>query len=418
MLSSLFGSAGPAVAAASPPLAAVDEEVERPAAVVQTMLVSIGSDAYESYEAAPVVDERSEQRAIEGRPRQQRGCLAVSGQAASPWIAYNAGRFVFVHNLLSGATDATRHFGEGQFPSALSMVADMELAVGFPSGRVHSTASKKTLALSSSAVVACLPLPGSEHLLLVCHRDGAVHLVDSRFAAMDPLFVSDRPPFVSTASHVNPRAAVCAGRDATSMACHSNRFAVATARGVVSVFALDVAEAQVVTRREYAFQIYFGAASQCHWSADGRLLCVAGQDDLVTVFDHAARRVVCRLEGHRSFVVAARFHPCTRNRLVSVGEDARMLFWDIGSVVADAPTTGAAAATTLPLPFVDLGCARQADVPLLRPTSLVQLGTVAADVAWVTVDASDSDGALVQRTFIVVLDRKGRLKTWERGADL
>lgn len=54
---------------------------------------------------------------------------------------------------------------------------------------------------------------------------------------------------------------------------------------------------------------YFGGLLCVSWSPDSRLLCMGGQDDLVTVWSVQHRSVVCRGQGHKSWVSVVTFDP-------------------------------------------------------------------------------------------------------------
>ena len=68
------------------------------------------------------------------------------------------------------------------------------------------------------------------------------------------------------------------------------------------------------------------------WSPDGKYILTGGQDDLVSIWSLAERRLVARCPGHHSWVTAVAFDTwrCDdRNyRFGSVGEDRRLLLWD------------------------------------------------------------------------------------------
>jgi WD40 repeat protein len=68
------------------------------------------------------------------------------------------------------------------------------------------------------------------------------------------------------------------------------------------------------------------------WSPDGRYILTGGQDDLVSIWSFAERRIVARCEGHHSWVSSVAFDPwhCDDRtyRFGSVGSDCRLLLWD------------------------------------------------------------------------------------------
>ena len=60
-----------------------------------------------------------------------------------------------------------------------------------------------------------------------------------------------------------------------------------------------------------AMKSYFGALLCVCWSPDSKYLVVGGEDDLVTVWSCHERRVVCRGQGHKSWVSIVAFDPYT-----------------------------------------------------------------------------------------------------------
>ncbi|KAG8767048.1 hypothetical protein FRC12_006475 [Ceratobasidium sp. 428] len=83
------------------------------------------------------------------------------------------------------------------------------------------------------------------------------------------------------------------------------------------------------------YQSYFGALTCLAWSPDGRYILTGGQDDLVTVLSPWEQRVVARCQGHLSFVSGVAFDPARIDsrtyRFGSVGEDNRLILWDLSS---------------------------------------------------------------------------------------
>eukprot|EP00300_Choanocystis_sp_HF-7_P024391 c25833_g1_i1.p1 GENE.c25833_g1_i1~~c25833_g1_i1.p1 ORF type:complete len:478 (+),score=92.43 c25833_g1_i1:70-1434(+) len=82
-----------------------------------------------------------------------------------------------------------------------------------------------------------------------------------------------------------------------------------------------------------AFRSYYGGLRCVAWSHDGQFIVAGGEDDLVTVWEWESRRVVARCEGHHSWTTQVTFDPtlCFENnyRIISVGLDMRLIFWDL-----------------------------------------------------------------------------------------
>ena len=55
-------------------------------------------------------------------------------------------------------------------------------------------------------------------------------------------------------------------------------------------------------RLVFPFRSYFGGLQSLGWSPDGKYIVTGGEDDLVTVFSVYEKRVVCRGQGHRSWI--------------------------------------------------------------------------------------------------------------------
>lgn len=80
------------------------------------------------------------------------------------------------------------------------------------------------------------------------------------------------------------------------------------------------------------FTSYYGGLTCVTWSPDGQYVLTGGQDDLISIWSFAEKRIVARCQGHESWVTQITFDPwrCDdRNyRFGSVGEDCRVLLWD------------------------------------------------------------------------------------------
>ncbi|KAK6036577.1 hypothetical protein COOONC_25918 [Cooperia oncophora] len=58
---------------------------------------------------------------------------------------------------------------------------------------------------------------------------------------------------------------------------------------------------------------YFGGLLTLGWSPDAKLIVTGGEDDLLTVYNVQEKRVVCRGQGHKSWISQVQFDPymCT-----------------------------------------------------------------------------------------------------------
>ena len=85
----------------------------------------------------------------------------------------------------------------------------------------------------------------------------------------------------------------------------SRYLAVVSQDGFLRVFHYDSMELVGSMRS------YFGGLLCVCWSPDSKFLVCGGEDDLVTVYSFYEKRVVCRGQGHRSWVSVVAFDPYT-----------------------------------------------------------------------------------------------------------
>ncbi|OQR70056.1 WD repeat-containing protein 20-like, partial [Tropilaelaps mercedesae] len=82
-----------------------------------------------------------------------------------------------------------------------------------------------------------------------------------------------------------------------------------------------------------SFRSYFGGLICVAWSPDGKYVLAGGEDDLVTLWSVAEKRVVARGQGHNSWVNCVQFDPflCGDGgyRFGSVGQDTQLCLWDV-----------------------------------------------------------------------------------------
>jgi len=93
------------------------------------------------------------------------------------------------------------------------------------------------------------------------------------------------------------------------------------------------------------YNSYYGGFMCVCWSPDGRYILTGGQDDLVSIWSFAERRIVARCEGHHSWVSSVAFDPwrCDDRtyRFGSVGSDCRLLLWDFSVGMLHKPKAAA-----------------------------------------------------------------------------
>ncbi|CAJ0581958.1 unnamed protein product, partial [Mesorhabditis spiculigera] len=88
---------------------------------------------------------------------------------------------------------------------------------------------------------------------------------------------------------------------------------------------------------------YFGGLLCLSWSPDNKLIATGGEDDLLTVYSVAEKRVICRGQGHKSWVSQVAFDPYT-----SVIEDESYLPGQTSP--AELEDDAAALSTSMPRP--------------------------------------------------------------------
>ncbi|KAK4058932.1 hypothetical protein OIO90_000378 [Microbotryomycetes sp. JL221] len=91
------------------------------------------------------------------------------------------------------------------------------------------------------------------------------------------------------------------------------------------------------------FQGYFGSLTCVAWSPDGRFVVTGGQDDLCTVYAPLEQRIVAQCHGHASWITGVAWDPWRSDdrtmRFASVGEDCKLIFWDLSSAALTRPKT-------------------------------------------------------------------------------
>ncbi|KAJ1309513.1 hypothetical protein OPQ81_006287 [Rhizoctonia solani] len=175
------------------------------------------------------------------------------------------------------------------------------------------------------------------------------------------------------------------------------------------------------------YQAYFGALTCLAWSPDGRYILTGGQDDLVTVLSPWEQRVVARCQGHLSFVSSVAFDASRIDsrtyRFGSVGEDNRLIFWDLSSGALHRPKLhpSHALSSTLSLALrrshgnLVAGGIHQNETDRFHPApSRMEVATIQP----VVVKPIDGEHLLAHVSFlpsgVMTMTRTGLIKQWVR----
>lgn len=210
--------------------------------------------------------------------------------------------------------------------------------------------------ISSSAISSIRWLPGSENLFLASHMDGTLIVYDKE--RDDAAFIPE-PNITPTTNGTNPSNLDPSNPASELAPLHINKsvnsknqkanpvasWKISNHRITAFAFSPDSRHLAVVSedgslrminylKEELTdlYPSYYGAFSCVCFSPDAKYVLTGGQDDLVSIWSLAERRIVARCPGHHSWVTAVAFDPwrCdNRNyRFGSVGEDRRLLLWD------------------------------------------------------------------------------------------
>lgn len=159
-------------------------------------------------------------------------------------------------------------------------------------------------------------VPGSSHQFLVSHQSGNMYLYNQELVC-----ALDRPHYqlfkqgdgfaiytCKTKTTRNPLYRWTIGEMAINEFAFSpcsKYIAVVSQDGFLRIFNFDSMDL-LGTCRSY----YGGLICVC-WSPDGRYVVCGGEDDLLTIWSFADRRVVARGAGHKSWVTVVAFDPYT-----------------------------------------------------------------------------------------------------------
>ena len=169
--------------------------------------------------------------------------------------------------------------------------------------------------LIDKAKVTCIKwIPGSPNQFLVSHASGQMYVYN------EELQCGPTPPHYQmfkqgegydvftckTKSTRNPLYRWVVGEGAINEFAFSpcsHYLAIVSQDGYLRVF--DYNSMELVD----SMRSYFGGLLCVCWSPDGKYVVAGGEDDLVTVWSFHERRVVCRGQGHKSWVNMVAFDP-------------------------------------------------------------------------------------------------------------
>jgi len=299
-----------------------------------------------------------------------------------------------------------------------------------------------------STKVTCIQwVPGSPNHFVAAHASGQMYVYDERLpcGATPPSYqlFKHGPGFsVHTCRAKSTRNPLYRWLVDGSGAIHAiafspctHYFAMVSADGQLRVFNYD--EMEIIG----SMKSYFGGLRCVAWSPDGRYVATGGEDDLVTVWSFAERRVVCRGSGHRSWVNGVAFDPYTCTlpdtdahsvsdirivdsgenpssenhvasqpppppslpdktmisyRLGSVGDDAHLCFWEITEDVLF-PRTGSSKQTRTSI--VNSASGGVDSIPNGPDTSSSGIGSSTPSTARTTLLTSSSESSGLSQKF-------------------
>ncbi|XP_021367617.1 WD repeat-containing protein 20-like [Mizuhopecten yessoensis] len=300
------------------------------------------------------------------------------GSGSPDRICFNVGRelYFYVYKDVKKAADLTKPIDKriykGTFPTchdfnSLPVSPDsVRLLVGFTAGQVQLIDPiKKEIGklyneerlIDKTKVTSIRWIPGSPNQFLVSHSSGQMYVYN------EELPCGPTPPHYQlfkqgdgfavytckTKSTRNPLYRWVVGQGAINEFAFSpccKYLAVVSQDGYLRVFNYDSMELLG------SMKSYFGGLLCVCWSPDSKFIVIGGEDDLVTVWSFQEKRVICRGQGHRSWVSVVAFDPHTSivcgvegSEFTSTDEDIHNVAshkprWDLHDGVANGGTQG------------------------------------------------------------------------------
>ncbi|KZS90026.1 WD40 repeat-like protein [Sistotremastrum niveocremeum HHB9708] len=325
--------------------------------------------------------------------------ILTSKQGDVTFLFYNSGKSFFWTEIGSKTKDPLARITFSAFPTchdvnlATASPDRIDVVIGFSTGDLvwFDPLSSRYVRLNKQGSISTSPclsvhwVPTSHTLFFTCHADGTMILFDKEredgtftrilgSSAQTPKpeseasadighspsdFSSDWDTLSGIIVSTPPLLAAKAGQSGSNN-IHSPTGKEKPARNPVAhwkvsrrpipdfTFSPDARYVAVISEDGYlriidvehedlidCYASYFGALTCVAWSPDSRFILTGGQDDLVTIFSPAERRLIARCSGHSSFISALAFDPfrCDGRtyRFGSVGEDNKLILWDFSS---------------------------------------------------------------------------------------
>ncbi|ESO85392.1 hypothetical protein LOTGIDRAFT_177520 [Lottia gigantea] len=248
-------------------------------------------------------------------------------------ICFNVGRelFVYVYKGVKKAADLTKPVDKRIYKATLPTCHDFNpdyiwsdsvlLLVGFTAGQVqlidpikkeNSKLYNEERLIDKTKVTCIKWIPQSRNQFLVSHASGQMYVYN------EDLPCGPTPPHYQpfkngegfsiytckTKSTRNPLYRWIVGQGAIhefAFSPCSLYLAIVSQDGYLRVYNYNSMEILG------SMKSYFGGLLSVAWSPDGRFIVTGGEDDLVTVWSFHERRVVCRGQGHKSWVNVVSF---------------------------------------------------------------------------------------------------------------
>ncbi|MFH4977367.1 hypothetical protein AB6A40_004076 [Gnathostoma spinigerum] len=256
-------------------------------------------------------------------------------------MCFNAGRelYVFVYRGIRHAADLSKPIDKrvykGTYPTShdfnqqTATPTSCSLIIGFSAGQIQlidpfqkeyqiSRLYNEDRFIDKSAVTHLKWVPGQPQCFLASHFSGNMYLYDSE------LSVNPGPPVYQvfkqgdgytvytckTKQSRNPMYRWSIGTGAVNQFAFSpdndaKYLATVSHDGFLRVFNYHAMELIGFMKS------YFGGLLCLSWSPDSRYIVTGGEDDLITIYSVLEKRIICRGQGHKSWISQVAFDPYT-----------------------------------------------------------------------------------------------------------